>query len=235
MVHQPLAWDRETAMEVPAPHTRLRWLVTGIVLLAGALLLLYLRREAITPDPAVLLPGDPAPGPAPASTSGGDAPIGVDVVGAVAQPGLYFFQEGARVDDAVKAAGGFAPDADRDAVNLANRLHDEQQLRIPRAGDGSSTLSGTNTPMEVAVEEATAAGDVSPPAGLTPAAGKLDLNTADAEALAGLPGIGPVMAQRIVEYRTANGPFQSVEQLQDVNGIGDATFDEVRDYVVVTP
>ena len=146
------------------------------------------------------------------------AELGVDIVGAVQQPGLYYFEPGARVADAVRAAGGYAPNANREAINEAVRLKDEQQIRVPKVED------------DVAPADAPALADVSPTA---PAI--LDLNTVDAQALEALPGIGPDMAGRIVAYREANGPFGAVEHLLDVPGIGPATLTTLSQYLTVAP
>ena len=140
----------------------------------------------------------------------------MEVARAVQRPGLYYLPAPSPVDDAIKAAGGFAPDADRDAINLAVRLVDEQQLLVPRVGEALQ---------RTAVADATAARQPV----------RLDLNTADMAALEALPGIGPATARRIVEYRETHGPFRSVDQLDDVSGIGAATIDALRDLVTVSP
>ena len=220
-------------MEASAVHHRLRWLLTFAIVGISLVALILWWRASSAPDPAVLLP---APSPAqPHATA--DAPresarIGVDVVGAVQRPGLYYLQEGSRVDDAIKAAGGFAPDANRDAINVATRLKDEQQLRVPRVGEASGPQVGEASGPRVA--------EISEPpessaAAAPDATGRLNLNTADAQALEKLPGIGPARAQLIVEYRAAHGPFRSVDQLQDVQGIGAATVAALRDLVTVEP
>lgn len=146
------------------------------------------------------------------------AEIGVDVVGAVQQPGLYYFEPGARVADAVRAAGGYAPNANREAINEAVRLKDEQQIRVPKVED------------DVAPAAAPVLAEVPPTA---PAL--LDLNTVDAQALEALPGVGPDIAGRIVAYRDANGPFGAVEHLLDVPGIGPATLTTLSQYLTVAP
>lgn len=201
-------------MEAPATYDRLRWLLTVAVVI-GAAGLAFWWLAPKDQDPAALLPANTMA--APGRTNATEEPrasIGVDVVGAVQQPGLYYLERSARVEDAIAAAGGLAPDADREAVNLAARVLDEQQIRVPRIGEAMET-----------------GGSAPPPAAAQP----LNLNTADLAALDALPGIGPVMAQRIVEYRTAHGPFRSVEQLQDVSGIGEATLEGLRELVIVKP
>lgn len=151
--------------------------------------------------------------PREAATSPGPAPLVVHVVGQVARPGLVQLPAGARVADAITAAGGATPDADLAAVNLARPVTDGEQLRVP--------LPGEVVPP--------------PPEGLptapptAPAGAPVDLNTADAVTLEGLPGIGPVLAGRIVEHRETYGPFSSVEDLTAVSGIGPAVLARIRD------
>jgi len=151
------------------------------------------------------------------------APIQVHVIGAVLRPGLYIFAEGSRVQDAVTAAGGLSSEADLSALNLAAKLEDGQQLIVP-VGTGASQAA---TP--------TAGFRVLPSAGQspTPSANRININTATAEDLAALPGIGPTTAQRIIEYRTAHGPFTRIEDLMNVAGIGPATFDNIRALITV--
>ncbi len=198
-----------------AAGVQVRWAITVAVVVVSAAALWFWQRPGRVPDAAVLLPVPEQVMPEEIAPTAQPS-IGVDIVGAVQRPGLYFFGDGARVADAIASAGGFAPDANRDAVNLAVRLKDEEQIRVPRVGDA-----------DMQVEQAAS----------TEASGKalLDINTADAAALESLPDIGPAMAQRIMEYRKAHGPFRDIEQLQDVSGIGAATISALRDLVVVNP
>lgn len=140
----------------------------------------------------------------------------VYVTGAVRNPGMYEVQVGDRLADVVAAAGGPAEGADLDAVNLAARVRDEQHWHIPRIGE----------PVE-------AAGDADRPSGVVSASGRLDINTATAEELTTLPGIGDVRAEAIVRYRDANGPFMRVEDLLEVEGIGPTTLEAIRDLIEV--
>lgn len=150
------------------------------------------------------------------------ARIAVYVSGAVTKPGVYRLMEGARADDAVRAAGGLTSNADAARVNLAAKLRDEQQIYVPAVGEAAlpvAPLLGGNTTIAAT------------PAG----AGKVNINTANLAELESLPRIGPAMAQRIIDYRTNNGPFGSVEDLQNVKGIGPATFAELKDLVTLGP
>jgi competence protein ComEA len=147
---------------------------------------------------------------------GGAAParkrIVVDVVGAVARPGLYRLATGSRVADAVARAGGLTRRAERTAVNLAAPLADGEQLLVAARGAGG-----------VAVTPGGAAG---------PATGPVSLSTATAEQLDTLPGVGPVTAQKIIAYREQNGPFTSVEALDAIPGIGPARIADLKGLVV---
>lgn len=145
--------------------------------------------------------------------STGPASVFVHVSGAVAAPGLYVLDEGARVVDAVAAAGGFADGADETAVNLARPVGDGEQLHVPAAGEAGA--GGPDAGGGVA-------GD-----------GKINLNTADAIQLDTLPRIGPAMAERIIGWRDANGRFTSVEDLLAVPGIGEKMLAALRDLVTV--
>lgn len=148
-----------------------------------------------------------APGTATASAAPSSGlPLYVHVLGAVPRPGLYVLHEGDRIVDAVAAAGGFADDADRGALNLARLLADGEQLIVPVAGATPATPPGS-------------------------ASGLVNLNTADAATLDTLPRVGPAMATRIIDYREANGPFTAVEDLLGVTGIGDKTLEGLRGLV----
>jgi competence protein ComEA len=149
-----------------------------------------------------------------ASPSPDAPPLIVDVAGAVRRPGVYEFRDGDRVIDAIRAAGGATPKASLDALNLAAPLADGIQILVP-----------------VAVAAAAPAASAVVPGG-TPTA-LVNVNSASATDLEALPGIGEVIAERIVDYRTQNGPFASVEDLVDVSGIGDAILGDIRDLVTV--
>jgi competence protein ComEA len=182
----------------------------GVVVVA----VLLLRPAGADPSPEATLPRATAPA-APASAS----PAAVQVVivqaaGAVAQPGLYRLAAGSRVDDLVHAAGGLAPDADPDRVNLAALLTDGEKVYIPRVGEALP---------------ADAAGGATS----SPATQPIDLNSASIAQLDTLPGIGPATAQAIIDYRSQHGRFRSVDELLNVRGIGPAKLDELRALVRV--
>ena len=141
-----------------------------------------------------------------ATSRAGQAAIVVDVAGKVRRPGLYRMGPGARVDDAVRAAGGALPGVDLAGLNLAALLVDGQQVAV---GVAAAPAAGGVT-----------GGGMSPGA----TAGPVHLNSATLEQLQALPGVGPVLAQHIVDFRSAHGGFTSVAQLNDVPGIGDAKF-----------
>jgi competence protein ComEA len=149
-------------------------------------------------------------------------PIEVHVIGAILRPGLYRFAEGSRVQDAITAAGGLSSEADVTTLNLAAKLEDGEQLTIPFPGGAAPTKLSTP------------GFQVLPGAGTpTPRAGLVNINTASAAVLSSLPGIGPTIAQRIVDYRTAHGPFAHVQDIMNVPGIGPATFDNIRNAITV--
>jgi competence protein ComEA len=149
----------------------------------------------------------------------------VHAAGAVARPGLHTVAAGARVADVVAAAGGLAPDADQDRLNLAAPVADGERLFVPRLGEPEvPPVVGGSAP---------AGGGAAGAGGEGGAPGPVDLNTATAEALDALPGIGPSTAAAILEHRERVGPFTSVDGLLDVRGIGPAKLEALRDLVVV--
>ncbi len=142
--------------------------------------------------------------------------IQVHVTGAVASPGVYALREGDRTVDALEAAGGPTEDADLEAINLARRLYDEDQVMVPRRGQ----VVSPDRP-------------VSQVAGTS--VGRININTASAELLDTLPGIGEVYSQRIIDSRTSNGPFERVEDLLERRLIPRSTFEKIKDLITVGP
>jgi len=186
----------------------------------------------------------PAPGPeggvtSPTSsggaTSGGDTAgsgqIVVDVDGAVAHPGLYKLPPDSRVQAALAAAGGLSPQADAHRINRAAKLHDGQKLYVLSQGESTPPLAASSgqgcegqacTSAEGGVAGSDAEGQ-----------GLVNINTANATQLTQLPGVGPAIAQKIIDYRTANGSFTSVDDLTKVPGIGAAKLAQIKSHARV--
>ena len=132
--------------------------------------------------------------------------VTVYISGAVATPGVYTLSEGSRVDDVILLAGGFLPNAEQEGINLAAMLQDGEQLDVP-VRSAATHVSG----------------------------GRININIATVEELSTLPGIGPTAAQNIFNYRLEHGPFQFIQDIQNVSGIGPATYDEIKDLIMVGP
>lgn len=131
--------------------------------------------------------------------------LSVYVTGAVADPGLYELPPGARGQDALDAAGGPLVDANLEAFNLARPLQDGEQLRVPHIGEPTPGQAGF----------------------------PININTADVEQLSQLPGIGPVIAQAIIDYRDFHGPFTDPAEIQNVSGIGPSTYDSIEELITI--
>ncbi len=200
-----------------------------VAALAAVLAAIGVWWDRPVPEPVPALPVLPAVAPAAEVAAGAAAPgpaaeLVVSVVGRVVRPGVVRVPDGARVADALDAAGGPLPETDLTALNLARRLGDGEQLFVgiaaPPGVPADSGAAGAPAP----------AGGPSAPAGGTAA---VDLNTATLEQLDTLPGVGPVTAQRILDWRAANGRFTAVEQLREVDGIGEARYAKLKDLVRV--
>jgi competence protein ComEA len=161
------------------------------LLAAGVIWLIASRPQG---SPVTLLP-TPTPGK-----------LTIYVSGAVATPGVYTLPKGSRVDAAIQAAGGFAPGAETESINLAALLEDGQQINVPGVVDTSHVNVG-----------------------------RVNINTATTSELDALPGIGPTTAQAIVDYRLQHGSFKFIQDIQNVPGIGSATYDRIKDYITVAP
>jgi competence protein ComEA len=138
------------------------------------------------------------------------AVIYVHVVGAVARPGLFPLHQGDRAVDAVTAAGGFSVSADQSQLNLARVLVDGEQIVVPVVGAAAPLSTGAATP-----------------------GGAVNLNSATEAELEELPRVGPAMAKRIIDWRTKNGRFSAIEDLMSVTGIGQKTFDGLKDLITI--
>jgi competence protein ComEA len=166
--------------------------------------------------------GQPVATPA-ATPTAPPEPLVVSVAGKVVRPGLVRVPDGARVADVLEAAGGPLPGTDLSGLNLARRVGDGEQVAVgvPAAPDAAGTDPGAG------------AGPPGGAAGADPAGGVVDLNAATLQQLDGLPGVGPVTAQRILDWRERNGRFAAVEQLREVEGIGERRFEQMRELVRV--
>jgi competence protein ComEA len=208
--------------------------VVIVACVAGAAV--WYLRSLPKPITVAEVPGATAPGlPGGSSPIGGTAvpatsvgavpsaaagvPVFVDVTGHVRRPGVYEFPSGARVIDAIEEAGGPRENAVLSALNLAAVLTDGQQIVVPGPRDEVAAGPVTGVPGASAAPGATGA--------------LININTADATALEALPGVGEVTAAAIVQHRTENGPFATVDQLEDVSGIGPATLEEIRPHATV--
>ena len=154
-------------------------------------------------------------------------PLRVHVAGAVVAPGVYTLAPGSIVQDALAAAGGATGQADLTHLNLAHRLQDGEQVLVPELAP-TSAIPSTAAPTA-------SSGVTSTPGPATPSSGnRLNINTASAAELDTLPHVGPALAQRIVDYRTAHGPFRAVEDIMQVSGIGPATFADIKDLITIS-
>jgi competence protein ComEA len=209
----------ERVRDAPRPVRLFVGLVAAVGVAVIALALLH--PAAADPAPEATLPRASAAPPPPSSVTPSSAPaaalVVVQAAGAVQHPGLYRLPPGARVDDLVTAAGGFASGADADRINLAAPLVDGQKIYVPRVGE----------PLPNDAANGGSAGAASAPAQ------PLDLNQATLQQLDELPGIGPATAQAILDYRAQHGQFRSVDDLLNVRGIGDAKLEQVRPLVRV--
>ncbi len=153
--------------------------------------------------------------------------VSIYVSGAVAAPGVYTLPAGSRVDQALMAAGGASGEADLERINLAAYVSDQDHVRVPRIGETPSAVEANST-------RARSTSPAIPPVSATNGE-KLDLNRASALELEELPGIGPVIAARIVDDRDRHGPFKSVDDLKRVSGIKDGIMSQVREYLTIAP
>ena len=188
-------------------------LLAALALVVAAVVLLTRGEDAA---PVQIIAPQPTAAEKPAARD-----IRVQVSGAVMSPGVYSMSEGDRVMDAIAAAGGVGPDADLSAINMARRVQDEAHYYVPVVGEVSATAFPASPPANSSEESGT---------------GKtlIDLNSASALELQTLPGIGPVLAERIILHREANGSFASVEDLLDIRGIGPSILESMRPLVTVT-
>jgi competence protein ComEA len=187
----------------------------------------------VDPSGTAVLASSLTSAPIPQSTSA--AMIAVYVSGDVAKPGVYSLPDGSRVNDAVTAAGGALPDADLEQINLAQKLADADHISVLKLGETARpTVSAAQTAAPPATRPAGAPPGAAATTKGTPGT-KINLNTATAQELELVPGIGPVTAQRIITDREQNGPYASVDNLTRVPGIKAGILAKIRDYLTVGP
>lgn len=200
-------------------HWRIPLIVILVLALLAGLVVLFIRWPRSTP-PGARLAGPPSTPlispagvyPAISTPTPRQQTMKVYVTGAVARPGVYPFREGERVEDALQAAGGATEDADLTRLNMAQRLRDEGQIVVPRRGETPAAAAGAAPQAQT---------------------GKININSASVAELDALPGIGATYAQRIIDYRTANGPFQRISDLLDKKIVPQSTFDKIENLVEV--
>jgi len=221
--------DPAARLRAPGPRMRLGVGAAVVLLIIAAVAAVVIsmmgqpaQRSEVEPNT-----GSPASGEASgdanqdaSAVAPGGVPIFVHVLGAVRHPGLFELHDGARVMDAVAAAGGLTDNADPAGVNLARIVGDGEQLYVPQRGEAQPGAPPGAQP------------NGTPTGGGAPV-GPLNLNTATVSDLDTLPRIGPALAQRIIDYREANGRFSSVDDLRSVTGIGEKTFEGLKDLVRV--
>lgn len=140
--------------------------------------------------------------------------IYVDISGCVYNPGVYMVESGTRLFEVIDKAGGLTDEADIDTINRAEEVYDGQKIIIKPIMDGGDTsVSSANTGLD--------------------SSGRININTADSVLLQEIPGIGPSTAQKIIDHRELNGKFKSIEDIKNVSGIGDKTFEKLKDYITV--
>jgi len=145
-------------------------------------------------------------------------PLMVHLSGAVLHPGVYALPPGSRIQDGIQAAGGLNEGADTSLLNLAAPIQDGERVYVPSESLAPPTSSGM---LPLPSQEPNAPSTL------------ININTASAGELESLPGIGPTLAQRIIEYRTSHGPFTNIEAIQDVSGIGPAKFEQIKQLISV--
>lgn len=234
------AGEQKSKTTAAQPGRWLEWLTLvvglGVLGVVGVLLLNQSR-----PTPIVIQPAPSATPLPPPTASPTPAPLIVYVNGAVRAPGLYTLPPGSRVAEALAAAGGLRPDAFGDGVNLAAPLSDGLQIFIATRSQADEQQLDTQLIQRSGVialptvPEVAADADGSATAPAASAGGKVNINTADSALLDTLPGIGPATAQKIIDYRETVGPFQTIEEILNVAGIGEAKFAAIRELITVEP
>jgi competence protein ComEA len=219
-----------------------RWLIGGAAVAVAAGFMLPrpagaphpLAAEATVPPPLLAdTHSVPSAGVSADTASSSPSELAVYVCGAVKHAGVYLFAPGARVVDAIKQAGGEAADADMDQINLAEPLRDAMKVTVPHKGQtiaaDSPPYAADGAPVHRSRHSRSRGGGRG--ANKLAPGQTLDVNTASEEQLVQLPGVGPGLARRIVDFRQQNGLFQTIDDLQNVPGIGPSKFDRLAPYV----
>ena len=239
-VPRATARDRIDALLARVPISPGRLVVLGL----GGVLALLVAVWLLRPPPPAVETTLPRASPAASSRTGlasTSSPAAttqpqslvVDAAGSVTHPGLYRLPQGARVNDLIRVAGGMRAGADRDRLNLAAPLADGQRLYVPKVGETTTPPPVDPTGGSEPTGDPGAAQAGGARSERATSAGPVDLNTATAEQLDTLPGVGPSTAASIIDYRSEHGPFHSVDDLLDVRGIGDAKLAALRSKVRV--
>ena len=192
----------------------LAFVIIVLVIISGTI---YIRREKATE----ISLAEAVPHQAEAQAETKPAEISVYICGFVKNPGVVKVMEGTRLDEAIGLVGGVVEEADLEAVNLAYSLADEDMIYIPKKGESpqgtGKTIPGVNTVKSAAVNKP----------------GKVNINTADEKELDTLEGVGPATAKAIILYREQKGPFNTIEDIKKVSGIGEAKFSKMKDKITV--
>ena len=196
-----------------------------IVVAVGVRYLVLSKPAGPSEAQSVVLAPVSSPSSSPAASSGSPAPVDVVVYvcGAVRSPGIVRLPDGARVADALELAGGATGKAELSAVNLAAQVTDGQQVLVP---ERAPTVAAAPASSGASGAAATAAAPAAP-------AALIDINTASVTDLDALDGVGPSTAQKIIDYRTENGGFKTIDEIKNVPGIGDAKFAAMKDAITV--
>jgi len=200
-----------------------------VAVIAGGAIFYFGRPAA---EPIEIVPAEPSATAEPTATVTPAATptpgmVRVYITGAVAKSDVYFLPQGSIIKDVIEAAGGLNADADPERINQALELKDQQQIHVPRLdeADPPPPVQGGAEIDDAPVED-NASRSIS-------AGGIININSATPDQLDTLPGIGPAIAQRIIDYREKIGGFKSIEQITEVSGIGEATFDKIRDSITI--
>ena len=219
-------------------HRKIIIILVAVILAGGVFWMLkHFHPALFLGEPDLVVETEAAPPPAVPPTPTPKPEIAVHVTGAVKVPGVYYLATGARVHEAIEKAGGTTDRADVHSLNLAAKIRDGQQIDVPEVHQISDVRQ--NTPISSTVEEPVI--PISPDRSVPPQpsvqkpapsdGSRININTATAQELQTLRGVGPALAQRIVEYRQTSGGFSTIDDLTNVKGIGPKTLEKIRDSI----